>query len=158
MEFKFCEMDGKRLVKTHEVLDLSREKTISALVLKSGRCYMLNIKTLDKKNREKDEWYFNNMEEPYGDEIMCEGEDHPEFYNEYKYFGLQHKKRLKGGKRGIDIKGPLERFMFWVSGDTIGCDFCDVVWIKVWLTQYEDDNMFGKEKDFEMSIPFYIEK
>ena len=159
MEFKFCETNGRRLTRTHEVLDMSREKTISALVLEPGKEYMWNIKTLNKTNREKDEWYFNMIEDPYSeDEIMCEGEDHLESYCYLKYFRMRRKKKIHGGKYGIEIRAPLERFIFWVAGDSVGCDFCDVVWIKVWLTQYKDDRrMLGDTKDFKMNIPFYIE-
>ena len=71
---------------------------------------------------------------------------------------MRRKKKIHGGKYGIAIRAPLERFMFWVAGDSVGCDFCDVVWIKVWLTQYKDDRrMLCANKIFEMNIPFYIE-
>ena len=152
-------MNGKRLFKTHEVLDLSRERTVSALVLEPDKCYMWNIKTLNKKNSENDEWFFDLMEAPYSEhEIMCEGEDHPDTYCYIKYLCMQYKKKIRGGKRGVEVCAPLNRIMFWVSGESVGCDFCDVVWIKVWLTQYEGDKMFSNEKSFEINIPFFIEK
>ena len=159
MEIKICNFDtGKKVDRTRSVPSMCKTKTVDAQVLVAGKAYMLNIKTFEC-HKERDTYNIYLVEDPYGEDVRCaREEEHKEYFLRLKRLIMQRKKKIYHNKyNDYEIDAPLERVMFWVSGKTADCTFCDVVWLTIHMTKYKTDFYDSVHEDYVVEIPFFIE-
>jgi hypothetical protein len=135
---------------------------ITAHLLQPVTDYMLVLSTTEPKSR-KDKWNMAIMEDPYGGDSSCplDEEGHQSGVDVGPAILVVETPRKVymacDPEHAIEITGKYEEFIFHLSNEVAGCDFCDVSFLKLW---WEKPNSAGwwclEDKEYKKTIAFML--
>ena len=138
LEVRLVNMDGK-VPPRKEVRNMKNQGggKAYAYMLSPRAAYRLIVTTKEARKK-SDEWDFCVVEEPYGENVMCQlvWEKHDPYAGGPAILIIETEEKIYSAcdpEHSIVLTGKHDEFLFSLSNTVAECDFCDISWLQVRL-------------------------